>query len=106
LGKGDERQAIETIAAMIAQWRREHDRDDHPPDVPHPPAGIMTEPAAVPLRPAHLARELGKCGSYSAAYGPHALNSWQCANQALGAVTPREAPCQFCPGLAVGSPAV
>jgi hypothetical protein len=48
LGKDDGRQAIEAIAAMIAQWRREHGRDDHPPDVPHPTAGIMTEPADAP----------------------------------------------------------
>jgi hypothetical protein len=31
MSKEDEQQAISAISAMIAQWWREHGRDDYPP---------------------------------------------------------------------------
>lgn len=69
MSKQDEQQAVQAIAAMIAQWRRKHGHDDDSPDAATKSA-ITTKPGVGPQRRPHLARELGKRGSYSATYGP------------------------------------
>jgi hypothetical protein len=44
----DERQAVQAIATMIAQWWREHDRDDEQRTMATTPPGITTEPVDEP----------------------------------------------------------
>jgi hypothetical protein len=48
MSEQDERQAVQAIATMIAQWWREHDRDDEPPTMTTTPPGITTGPVDEP----------------------------------------------------------